>query len=58
MTAYANDVPCYIVSRRVLREGGYEPDTSMIYYGRPTRLSPLVEDRIVDAVKTLLAKKP
>ena len=37
VTAYANDVPCYIVSRRVLAEGGYEPDFSMIYYGRPGR---------------------
>jgi len=54
VTAYANDVPCYIVSRRVLAEGGYEPDYSMIYYGRPTRLSPAVEDKIVEAAKSLL----
>lgn len=56
VTAYANDVPCYIVSRRVLAEGGYEPDYSMIYYGRPTRLSPAVEDKIVNAAKSLLPK--
>lgn len=54
VTAYANDVPCYIVSRRVLAEGGYEPDSSMIYYGRPSRLSPLVEDRVIEAAKSLL----
>ena len=56
VTAYANDVPCYIVSRRVLREGGYEPDSSMIYYGKPSRLSPLVEDRIVETAKSLVPK--
>ena len=47
-------MPCYIVSRRVLKEGGYEPDISMLYYGWPARLSPAVEDRIVDAAKSLL----
>lgn len=56
VTAYANDVPCYIVSRRVLREGGYEPDSSMIYYGRPSRLSAAVEDLIVEAAQSLLPK--
>ncbi|MCC6124391.1 MAG: neutral/alkaline non-lysosomal ceramidase N-terminal domain-containing protein [Pirellulales bacterium] len=56
ITAYANDVPCYIVSRRVLREGGYEPESSMIYYGKPSRLSPLVEDRIVETAKSLVPK--
>ncbi len=35
ITAHANDVPCYIPSRRILREGGYEADHSMIYYARP-----------------------
>jgi len=54
ITAYANDVPCYIVSRRVLREGGYEPDVSMIYYDRPSRLSMVVEDLVVDTVKSLV----
>jgi hypothetical protein len=54
VTAYANDVPCYIVTRRILEEGGYEPDFSMIYYGRPTRLAPGVEDRIITAVKSIV----
>ena len=54
ITAYANDEPCYIASRRVIEEGGYEVDSSMICYGRPARLDPSVEDQIVDAVRTLL----
>lgn len=40
INAYSNDVPCYIASARVLREGGYECDSSMLYYRRPTRLAP------------------
>jgi hypothetical protein len=54
ISAYCNDVPCYIASRRVIGEGGYEVDASMRYYDRPTRLDPEAEDRIIDAVKTLL----
>lgn len=54
VTAYANDVPCYIASRRILREGGYEADDSMIYYARPTRLAGEAEDLILDGVQKLL----
>jgi hypothetical protein len=54
ITAYANDVPCYIPSTRILREGGYEADHSMIYYGRPTRLAPQTEDIVLQAVRSLL----
>jgi hypothetical protein len=54
ISAYSNDVPCYIASRRVIGEGGYEVDASMRYYDRPTRLDPEAEDRIIAAVKSLL----
>jgi hypothetical protein len=40
IAAYSNDVPCYIPSRRVLSEGGYEADSSMVYYGHPSRFAP------------------
>lgn len=53
VVAYANDVPCYIASERVLREGGYEGGDSMAYYAKPTRLAPGVERRIVDAVRSI-----
>lgn len=52
--AYSNDVPCYIASKRILREGGYEADSSMVYYGHATRLAPTAEDLICDAVQKLL----
>src|SRR5262245_27445455 len=54
VTAYSNDVPCYIASKRVLDEGGYEADLSMVFYGRPTRLAPQAEDLIVRTVHDLL----
>jgi hypothetical protein len=62
VTAYANDVMAYIPSERVLKEGGYEGDSSMIYYGFPTKWAPGLEDRIVgkvrDQVRSLLKGKP
>lgn len=47
---YANDVMAYIPSLRVLKEGGYEGATSMIYYGLPTVWGPAVEEEIVKEV--------
>ena len=43
----------YIPSVRVLKEGGYEGDTSMTYYGLPTKWSPAIEDLIVHKVLEL-----
>ena len=54
VVAYSNDVPSYIPSRRILSEGGYEADSSMIYYGHPSRYVPEIEDRIVQTVHDLL----
>ncbi len=54
IAAYSNDVPCYIPSRRILSEGGYEADFSMTYYGRPSRLAPATEDLIIQAVHAIL----
>jgi hypothetical protein len=54
VTAYSNDVPCYIPSKRVLDEGGYEADLSMVFYGRPARFAPEAEDLILKAVHELL----
>jgi neutral ceramidase len=53
VNGYSNDVPCYIPSERILQEGGYEGATAMLYYDRPNRFAPGVEDRIIGAVHTL-----
>ncbi len=57
VNGYANDVPCYIPSRRILTEGGYEAEDSLWYYDRPARLAMSSEDRIVEAVHDLVPKK-
>jgi len=56
VNGYSNDVPCYIPSRRVLTEGGYEGATAMVYYDRPTKFAPQVEDLIIDAVHDLMPR--
>jgi hypothetical protein len=54
VNAYANDVPCYIPSRRVWQEGGYEGGVAMIYYDRPTRFQAGIEELIVSTVHELM----
>jgi neutral ceramidase len=54
VTGYANDVMAYIPSARVLGEGGYEADSSMIYYGMPAKWSQAIEDKIVTKVHELV----
>lgn len=56
VSAYANDVPCYIPSERVLQEGGYEGGAAMIYYDHPTKFAPGLEDVIVCAVRDLVPR--
>lgn len=53
----ANDVPCYIPSRRILSEGGYEAEGAMAFHDRPARLAPEVEERIVGTVHELMPKQ-
>lgn len=50
VNSYSQWVPCYIPSRRILAEGGYEAETSLWYYNRPARLAPETEDTIISAV--------
>ncbi len=52
--AYANGCPCYIPSRRIWREGGYEAAGAMTFYDQPTRLAGETEELIMDTVQRLL----
>lgn len=54
VTAYANDVMAYIPSLRVLREGGYEGATAMVYYGLPSSWAESVEQDIIVEVNRQL----
>jgi len=55
INAYSNWVPCYIPSRRILAEGGYEAEGSLWYYNRPARLAPETEDILVQAAQRALS---
>ena len=50
ISAWSNDMPGYIPSKRVLKEGGYEAEFSQVYYGLPGPYLPEVEDTVVNAV--------
>lgn len=54
VVAYANDVPCYIGSKRVIRAGEYEGELSMYYYNKPSKLKETAEDEIIEAVHSLI----
>ncbi len=56
VSGYCNDVMAYIPSLRVLKEGGYEGASSMIYYGLPCPWSESVEDQIVEAVRGVVGR--
>ncbi|HZT82842.1 MAG TPA: neutral/alkaline non-lysosomal ceramidase N-terminal domain-containing protein [Gemmataceae bacterium] len=53
VTGYANDVMAYIPSARVLKEGGYEADSSQIYYGMPAKWAPAIEEKIIGKAREL-----
>ena len=54
INGWANDMPGYIPSRRILLEGGYEADFSQVYYEQPSRYASSVEDKLVNAVKEMV----
>lgn len=56
VAAYSNDVMSYIPSARVLKEGGYEADSSMIYYGQPGPYDDQVEERIFTTIHQVMKR--
>lgn len=57
INAYANGCPGYIPSERVLREGGYEGEGAMIYYGIPGPYEEGIEENVVAAVRGQVPKE-
>ncbi len=53
---YSTDVMAYIPSERVLKEGRYEGDTSMVPYGQPSPWAPGLEDAIVSKTRELVTR--
>ena len=56
VAGYCNDIFAYVPSMRILTEGGYEADSSIIYYGLPTRFGPAIEDTLVNKVLELVKR--
>lgn len=56
VAGYSTEVQCYIPSLRVLKEGGYEPETSMIYYGLPGPFADNVEEKVFSAIDLVMKK--
>jgi hypothetical protein len=56
VAGFSNDVMCYIPSLRILKEGGYEPVDSMIYYGQPGPFNEQVEELVFDAIHDVMKR--
>ena len=56
VAGYSNEVQCYIPTAKVLKEGGYEPETSMVYYGLPGPFATNVEENIFNAIDMVMKK--
>jgi hypothetical protein len=54
--AFCNDLMSYIPSVRVLREGGYEGETSQMEYHLPSKWQPDIESRVLTSVRQLAVK--
>ncbi|GEP96887.1 neutral/alkaline non-lysosomal ceramidase N-terminal domain-containing protein [Chitinophaga cymbidii] len=56
VAGYCNQVVCYIPTERILEEGGYEPVSSMIYYGMPGPFDKSVEEKVNAAIRAVMQK--
>lgn len=56
VAGYSTEVQCYIPSARVLEEGGYEPEVSMIYYGLPGPFAENIEEKVFNAIDRVMKK--
>ncbi|WP_339922764.1 hypothetical protein [uncultured Cyclobacterium sp.] len=56
VNAYASDMPCYIPSLRILKEGGYEAESAMIGYEKPSKFTEDVEEIIMNGIYSILPK--
>ncbi|HEY4196308.1 MAG TPA: neutral/alkaline non-lysosomal ceramidase N-terminal domain-containing protein [Mucilaginibacter sp.] len=54
MAGYCNDVTCYIPTKRILAEGGYEAEDNLIYYSMPGPFADNIEDKISAAIHQVM----
>lgn len=55
MIGYAYEVPCYVPTARLILEGGYEVDGSLIFYGYYGPFRYRIEDMITQRVSEMVA---
>jgi len=53
---YVNDDMAYIPTETILKEGGYEGESSQMVYGLPGKWAPGIENIILDEMKKLASK--
>ena len=53
---YANDDMAYIPSETILKEGGYEGESSMMVYGMPSKWNSDIQVKILEEMKKLAVK--
>ncbi len=58
VSGYSNDLFAYVASERMRAEGGYEVDSSMIFYSQPGPWASGTEERIVRHIRQILATSP
>lgn len=54
VAGYCSEVTCYIPSLRIVKEGGYEANSSMMYYGLPGPFADNVEDLVTGAIRKVM----
>jgi neutral ceramidase len=54
VAGYCNQVVCYIPTKKILAEGGYEAVQNMIYYGMPGPFKNNVEEKVLAAISTVM----
>jgi neutral ceramidase len=52
---YAYEVPCYIPSARLIKEGGYETESSLIYYGFYGPFRAGIDAQVFNRLEAMLA---
>jgi hypothetical protein len=55
LIGYAYEVPCYVPSARLIKEGGYESDYSLVYYGFYGPFRGGIEELLVNRVAAVVA---
>ncbi len=54
VAGYSNDIPCYIPSSRILKEGGYEARDAILMGSLPGPLGDQTEETIFAGIKELM----